>query len=123
MIYETQEQLNAALAYWQKVLRLQDWIIIAKIERMANMGNKAGWCHWKTETKKAVIELLDPIDVIDWDFPLDHEHTLVHELLHLHFELVHFHNDFKEGTIGDVAMEQSIDCITTGIVSLKGVPG
>lgn len=89
-IYESAEQLNDNIAYWQGVLRLQDWDISASIYRRDdmpgsddNMGlNRICWEH-----KHSRISILSHIDLTG---EIDQEQTAVHELLHLHVEPMFF---------------------------------
>lgn len=113
----TQEQLEEQLVYWQKVLRLQDWRIKARILRERDFCNPGsqGECDWSLSTKTAIIRILDPVDYSpDCAWPQDIEQVLVHELLHLHFASF----DAESSTAERVAQEQAIDCIATGLVGL-----
>lgn len=113
----TQEQLEERLAYWQRVLRLQDWRVKARLVRerdFRNPGNQ-GECEWSLSTKVAIIRILDPVDYSpDCAWLQDMERTLVHELLHLHFAPFRAESDTAE----DISQEQAIDCIATGLVAL-----
>lgn len=121
MIYETQEQLDEAVAYWQKVLRLQDWNIEAKIKRTNDMradtmGTVVPCWNWKS----AYITLIDPLD-----FEQDpivhnencHESILVHELLHLHTRPILRSLGKPEGQ--DDQEETCVNLIADALVRLK----
>jgi len=82
MIYQNQTELNAALAYWQAVLKLQHWDV--QISFKCHL-DKGGEVFYKMGLYQAIIHLIDPLDAQDWDFPYDPEKILVHELLHLYF--------------------------------------
>jgi hypothetical protein len=88
MIYETAEQAQQACREWQKILRLQDWDIKVKIVRqdaLRNLDDQAN-VNCCLANKQALIKLVDPIDYPrDTEWEQDHERSLVHELLHLHF--------------------------------------
>jgi hypothetical protein len=114
--YSTQAELDAAVAYWQKILRLQDWEVKAKIVRQLD---KCGDNTFKTASKKSLIRLLNPIDAVDWDFPLDHEKTLVHELLHLHLFHEVLDKSFEVGTLNDTLSEQAVECLSLALVELN----
>ena len=89
VIYETQEELDAAIALWQKRLRLQDWDIKAEIKRGRDMRHDYPVSGLNTITvcaKLAHIRLLDPLDYDCETEPQDHERTLVHELIHMHLQ-------------------------------------
>lgn len=89
-IYD-QATLEARCAYWQKRLRLQDWEIDVTLQRQREFANEdaIGWVLPFDEQKKARIRLLDSVDWPEGNSGftphLDHEYTLVHELLHIHF--------------------------------------
>ncbi|MBO0962008.1 hypothetical protein J1P26_20080 [Neobacillus sp. MM2021_6] len=109
----TEEQLQEKLIEWQKRLRLQDWIIKARICRIHNIPNEAMACVIPTLSKKmALIKILDPNDYDpDLVFPQDMENSLVHELLHLHFEPLGLDDDKH------TELEQAIECIASGLLS------
>jgi len=117
MIYKNDEELQAACELWQKRLRLQDWIVKASICRARDMLKEGvnGECRWVLEKKMANVRILDPVDYPD-DLmePQDHERTLVHELLHLHF--APFDREYDENK--DILIEQAIDSIAYGLVNL-----
>lgn len=117
--FTVEEEVAACVKKWQKRLRLQDWWIYLRIKRARDMSfeDSQGSCNWNLLRKTAVIELLDPID---WDDSRvqaqDHEMTIVHELLHLHFAAL------SEGVSYDdlqrVTEEQSIIALTEALVGL-----
>ena len=87
MIYDTVEEIQEACAFWQRTLGLSDWKVVVKLERLYDFPtNVQGQCTWNLERKEAVIQILNHQD---WDpacdFEQDHVHTLIHELIHLHF--------------------------------------
>lgn len=110
-------KLKERLLYWQRKLRLQDWIIDAKIVRQRDMSqpDRVGEISSSIHNKVALISILDPIDYDDWG-KQDMESTLVHELLHLHFSGIsyHFGND---DNVYHVMEEQAIESITSGLIS------
>lgn len=112
----TQEQLEERLIWWQKVLRLQDWCVKVRLARERDFCHPAqGESEWVLQTKVAIIRVLDSADYSPYCIlPQDMEKTLVHELLHLHFAPF----NTEKGTAEDVAQEQAIDCIATGLVAL-----
>lgn len=83
----TQEELEARCAGWQKRLRLQDWKVKLERKRYVEMSNEAiGRCEMMDTYKEATISVVPPEDFPeDWDDYRDWEHTLVHELLEIHF--------------------------------------
>lgn len=85
------QELQELCSFWQKKLRLQDWKIVVKIARH-NQIDFESWARveYCRSHKQATIYILDPTDDIYHrmveEFPYDPEVSLVHELLHLHFE-------------------------------------
>ncbi|GIO36211.1 hypothetical protein J41TS12_10720 [Paenibacillus antibioticophila] len=110
----TEEELRIRCTEWQKILRLQDWIVVLEIKRGRDMpiNNVCGSCSWELTQKMAAISILDPIDYPpDSIAPNDMELTLVHELLHLHFCSI-------EPDGASVAGEQAIESISWGLIAL-----
>ncbi|GAA0390457.1 hypothetical protein [Paenibacillus motobuensis] len=111
----TEEELRAKCAGWQKILRLQDWIVITKIKRDRDMTLEGvcGECSWQLSKRMAAINILDPIDYPPETIERhDMELTLVHELLHLHFAALH-----DQGG-NETPEEQAIEAISRGLVYL-----
>lgn len=90
MIYRTQAELDAALAKWQKILRLQDWEITAEFMDFKHPDADNGGtlaCITRSEYKqRARILVLRADDLVMgtrslYD-PIDMEESLVHELVH-----------------------------------------
>lgn len=119
VIYESQEQLNTALAYWQDILRLRDWKLKAEIARekkMSQLGRQAE-VSVDEQHKYARIWLMSPEDFpedVGWE--QDHEESLVHELLHVHLWVL---EPDKEDPRGDIPEEQAINSIVSGLIRLK----
>lgn len=88
MVFETQDQLNESLAEWQRILRVQDWDVDAKIVRRDDLDTgeerRCGSIWQLAKKRHATIKLLDPVDWVGDSGGQDHEITLVHELLHIH---------------------------------------
>lgn len=114
----TEEQIKEKLPEWQKVLCLQDWGVKVKISRARELNGEGllGQVKTNIEHRRAEISLLDPIDhdpvrQISYDM----EETLVHELLHLHFDPFLA----KDGTPELTAQEQAINAIAVALVGLS----
>lgn len=63
----TLEQLHARCAFWQRILRLQDWdieLLIVRQEKLIGVGD----CT-TGNSRRATIRLLDPIDFADNEHP------------------------------------------------------
>lgn len=111
----TPEQLQERLAYWQKVLRLQDWNIYARIVRGYEMENPNAMAHINVVycNKSAIIRIMDPIDYEpDIVTPQDMEQSLVHELLHIHLWALNDDDTHNE-------MEQAIEAMSMALVQLE----
>jgi len=80
------------------------------------LADTQGQCTWNLERKEALIQILDHQD---WDpacsFEQCHIHTLVHELLHLHFAPFFGHAQPYHET----EKEQAIHAITRAMIRLK----
>ena len=118
VIYSTDKELRKACRKWQKVMRLQDWDIVCKIQRTKgmNMENVEGSCTWNVMNKTAVIRILDPVDYPDNEWEQNMEETLVHELMHLHSAPF---DDFKMGTAKNDALEQMIVTLSQALINSK----
>lgn len=85
----TIEQVRERLAYWQRVLRLQDWDIAVvfaapkDFTERTNLGDNSR----QSQYRRALIRLVDPVldegtEPFHTHFPYDPEQVLLHELLH-----------------------------------------
>jgi len=119
MIFESQEELEESLRYWQEQLRLRDWIIKARIARKWEMReNCVGQVDWQLESKMASIKILDSVDYEpDFMVPLDQEHSLVHELIHLHF--APFNHKISSDSLEHAFMELAIDILSASLVKVR----
>jgi hypothetical protein len=114
----SEDELRAKCAEWQKILRLQDWIINVSIvrERDANLKGCNAEIHVTLPNRIARIHILDPIDYDPTNaLPQDMEQYLVHELLHIH--LYPITGQFREGPL-QIAEEQAIEAISKGLIAL-----
>lgn len=82
-----ESELPALLEEWKKILRLQDWDIIAKIVPLSEMAKEEnqGQNDYLFQSHQACIRILRPDDYGKADFPQDMERVLVHELCHILF--------------------------------------
>ena len=117
MIFADQKEAEQFLQEWQKVLRLQDWDLKIQIVRARDLvgGESMAEVTYKHTKRMAIINLLDPIDYGEYLWEQNHEISLVHELLHLHF--IGF--EAESGTAEDDAQEMTIDVISKSLVFLK----
>lgn len=116
----TEHELVELCQQWQKVLRLQDWDVRARLVRWHEMREpcrNAGECEWSLSKKQAILRIVCPEDAGPNDhWPHDVERTLVHELLHLH--LAPLDRDDMD-PLEHTAMEQAIHAIACALVELK----
>lgn len=91
MIYETDAQLQDDLAFYQKLLRLSDWDIKAKIVRGHEFGGdnqKMATIERLPQKKMAIIKIRSHLDYDGTDqseaWSQDDELSLCHELMHIH---------------------------------------
>lgn len=108
----TEDQLQQKCSEWQKRLRLQDWIVKARMCRAHELPvSSMAHVHYVVEKKMASIRIVDPVDYPpDSMVPYDMENSLVHELLHLHFAPL-------TGDESSVVEEQAIECITSALLN------
>jgi hypothetical protein len=123
----TLEHAQARCAYWQKVLRLQDWDVEVRIVRQRDMAH-GGAAELRTSSpyRAAVLTLRDPIDfkpsesIYDGRMR-DMEDSIVHELLHLHTRDLNLPvaAPDDESTPIEVAHERCIDAISAAMITLE----
>lgn len=109
------EQLQAKCEEWQKILRLQDWIVDLKISRERDFVTKDANAEisLNEQHKLAFVKILDPVDFDEDQFsPQDMEKSLVHELLRIHFW------PLRESDANETAEEQAINMIAGALVDL-----
>jgi hypothetical protein len=111
-------ELEAACAWWQKALRLQDWKVRVRWAdlELAKAGRSAQ-VEWEAKHKEATIDVMVPeLYPEDWsEDARDWRTHLVHELLHLHFLAFAANEDTPE----DMAQEQAIEFIAQALTRLK----
>ena len=120
----TNKQARERLAYWQKVLRLQDWRIHVEMVDSEDIEGNSGQCHVHQRTKTAVIKLLKPeafnlTSTFSKVFPdcIDPEVTLVHELLHIHFDGLFVEDDKDD--IREDREEVGLELVASALLRLE----
>lgn len=110
------EQLRDRCAYWQKVLRLQDWDIRLSLVRQWDVPSAFGTSQSHLDKKIAKVKILEVIDDGDPnDFEeYDQETTLVHELLHVHFAAF----SVKDDEHAEIAQHQVIQALSYALIKL-----
>ena len=121
------QALQSQCAFWQGILNLSEWHIHVQTSRLWEMADHdcVGQCEAYPHRKDAVIRVLDPNDLgavrgrfFDGE-ECDYDLTLVHELLHLHFDPMWVHPTDHNQT---VMTEQAINAISKALVTLYRVP-
>jgi hypothetical protein len=110
---ELQSELESLCVEWQKVLRLQDWIVDVEIHYN---NSKCATCDTVTNRKLALIRMCHPDALSDPD-DKDYEATLVHELMHIGCDM--FDGKIPRDTAEWASYEQMIDLTANALVSLK----
>lgn len=110
-------ELSELLPEWQHTLRLRDWLISLKVCRYYEMPpNRMGNFNAMLERRMAHIQICLPGDMPTPESAFrcdaDPENTLIHELLHCHFEP--FWDEDKK-----VVMEQAISAIAGAFLEMK----
>lgn len=104
---------------WQKLLKLADWEIDFRWAEPGDMGGekRIGECMPSLEHRGAIIRILHPSYYAPAGYrppePMDVEHTLVHELLHIPFAWCE-----GEGT-RERDVEQAVNAIAHALITLK----
>lgn len=118
-VYKDQIELDEALEFWQRTLRIQDWTITAEIVRDRDLGSsgRGGEIWIKEKRKAAKIRLLDPIDYSPtcWEAQ-DMEYFLVHECVHVLTNAIRRDGDAEDAGLEE---EQAVDAIAHALVSLR----
>ena len=112
-------ELRKQLAYWQRVLYLQDWTVELRVVRRWEMSDNQtlAQCENHLQRKDAIIYVLHPHDLPGLASRFlngeecDYDVSLVHELLHLHFAPFRSNDDAT-------FHEQAINAISRGIVKV-----
>ena len=113
------DKLEALCEQWQTALRLKDWDVEVQVVRLKELGKgKHGDEFYYAMHQDALVRLLDPRDekAAGLRTPLDHEYTLVHELLHLHW--AGLEGAVKDGPLLELIMEQGIHASANLMVQL-----
>lgn len=119
----TAANLLERLAFWQAVLRLQDWDIDATFVRRQDLTSTTALGQTTIDCyRRARVRILDPLDFTDREWPVDRdsEATLVHELVHLHLDDCHVPVQGADGreTAEWTAVERACETIARGLLAL-----
>jgi hypothetical protein len=112
------DKLEALCEQWQSALRLKDWDVEVQVVRLKELKGKRGDIFYDVRKKDALIRVLDPRDekAAGLRAPLDHEYTLVHELLHLHWAGIEA--AVTDGPLLELIMEQAVHATANLLVQL-----
>lgn len=113
----TIDELVECSKYWIPLLGLSDWKIVLKVVHQADMceeEERQGEVLYSLTGKQAIVKILDPADWNNDDFMQDMEKTLVHELLHLRFDVI----DCKDKT-SDKLMHQLLNDVSRWLVGVN----
>jgi len=117
------EQCRDVIRFWADRLRLSDWVIEVAMDRGYDMGAALGSVTWSLTRKRASITVCDPQDHDPGRDPVDMEHVLVHELLHIHFAAWRDWSleDEKrfESFANTICMEQPIECLSWVLLTMR----
>ena len=112
--------LSALCAEWQARLRLQDWDIEVERVRHFRVGEaRLGEIEVLRSKRAAKIRVLFPEDEEPGSWPTnDEETTVVHELLHIHFDPLEPPNIDWSSPVG-IAIEQAVHALSVALITLK----
>lgn len=109
----TQPKVRRWLAKWTRVLKLQDWEIVVAIRPREKLKGADGLFDHTLARKYAFIQLSEPWAEPELNEFYDPEHTLVHELIHIHF--APFQSNVPDSP-EDVAQEQAVDAWAASLI-------
>lgn len=100
-LYKTVADLAKDVAWWQKMLRLEDWRITITISTLGAMRGNLGQVEIESDRKLARLTMAQGSDYREKAlYHQDMEVTLVHELLHLTFrEYRIFNAKYEEAVV------------------------
>jgi hypothetical protein len=117
VIFKDQAELDACVAKWQKILRLEDWDFNVRLLCKNDIDDGAnGTCATILDIGWAEIKISKTPLEADGS-PHDMERSLVHELLHVHFNTA-IHHARKIGRTELALHERAIDQVARALVSL-----
>lgn len=115
---DTQEKLEERCRYWQQVLRLKDWTIRIRFTSVGEI-NSQGQVDMVAKSASARI-IICPYEYTPDGLMRDPiEKTIIHELLHLHFDWIR--TDLNRE---DILEEQTIDKLAWALLEQHygGIP-
>ena len=114
---------NELLEEWQERLGLMDWCIVLRInvkqDDFEGEEPVAGQTKWQNTSKTAVIKVLDEKLYGDRIIAYDFERILVHELLHIKFNILQQDPFNYETTVFDEFQHQLIEDMAQALIMAK----
>lgn len=114
---------NELLNEWQERLGLMEWCIALRInvtqDDFEGEEPVAGQTNWENTTKTAVIKVLDEKLYGDRIIKYDFERILLHELLHIKFNILQQEPFNHETTVFDDYQHQLIEDIAQALIMAK----
>jgi hypothetical protein len=113
--------LEALVAKWKPILRLEDWDIEIEYARKYELADGCAECNANIMRNLCTIKILDPNDINpDEDANTRNvEATVVHELLHIHFRPYMP----ERNTLNYEMWERTIDMLSIIMQPLGKAPG
>lgn len=108
---QLRQQLVRTCLDWQRRLRLADWRVSIELHDPEALEGNLADVQWALSSKTAKMRLLAP----EYDLTHDMEHSIVHELLHLHLAPLGIEDETPE----DDAQETAIELIAGSLVALS----
>lgn len=117
----TPETLNKSLKWWKKKLFLTDWTIHAKIVPPDELDGLSGNNTFTFEDKSSIIRIADiPIDERStYVSKICDECTLVHELLHLKYDLFEGSKPSFEKVYVEAMEHQKLEQLAKTLIMIK----
>lgn len=112
------ETMKSLLLEWQERLGLQDWNLLF-FWRKAKDQESEGRCKYNPRVRQGVIHILDPNQSSDYESCVRYpEAILVHELLHVRFDIFPIPDEDKEEHAYNEA-EAAIELTALALVAAK----
>lgn len=116
--FESQEQLNELLAYWQEKLFLNDWTIKVKLVDQEELED----CQGRNDFIHSIMSSLIRISRHHEETSVTkecHEQTLVHELLHLKYNLMDADSKSYESTFLSMEEHRLLEQLAKSLIMVK----
>jgi len=119
-VFESQEELNQYMKWWQEKLFLTDWIIKARICEPCDFadGENMGENEFDMVNKCCIIRILDKKYYGNRIIKYCAEKVLIHELLHLKYNWLKNENSY-EGKYVDVMEHGLLEQMAKSLIMAK----